>query len=296
MLIAPQQQATDRLLAVTGDHLVWVDAQSVVWRARKSAPGAVQNLGGVTGATSVAAAAVAGGAHEAFVGSPGSIVHHALGEDFPAPAPLLGEPAFTPRRIVPSNGWLYWMEDTTAEPGQLGVRRSSWTATGPSSLHCSVNYPSALAVVGDVAFVVRNTGSTRVLYRCDGTSTSQFVTEPGHIPFLLGADPAAGQVYYTTFANTQVEPPVPAALWRRSTAGGAVERVVDPGVLQISDFVVGPELYLRRSNGTLSVGPKVVGTTLAPLVDSLVQAIAADPEGVYWSGSDGIWAMRRDAP
>src|SRR5690606_23819693 len=106
----------------------------------------------------------------------------------------------------------------------------------------------------------------------------------------------AGHVYYTTFLNTQVEPNVPGAIWRKNAVGGPVELAVDPGAAQVTDLVVGSELYVKLSTGTLHVAPKAVGAALAPLTDSLVQAIAADDEGVYWSGSGGLWAMRRDAP
>lgn len=281
---------TDRL-AVGGDHLVFLDSASALRRVRKSAPGSVDVLGGVPGAVTSVTIADVGGQLAAFYSSDGRITRHLLDVADPTPLSPLEDERFFPGGLQAVAGFLYWFDGTTSE--QQGIYRSSWNAAGAPSLHCAGSGTSDLAMIGQGAYFVRTVSTTRQLLTCSGSSSSSFVSEAGHIPNLVETDPAAQMVYYTTFANQDAQ--VPAAIWRKPAAGGPSEMMIAP---EVSDWVLafthgGLHLYWRTSPGELLAFPKA-GGAIERVATGLVNAVAADAEGVYWSNQAGVWAMRRD--
>jgi len=152
-------------------------------------------------------------------------------------------------------------------------------------------------MIGQAAYYVRLVSTTRQLLSCAGSGASSFVNEVGHVPHLVETDPGAGIVYYTTFANAQVEPPVPAAIWRKPAGGGAAELVHATAVGDTVNALVqgGAHLDWRTPSGELLAFPKA-GGPLERLAAGGVNAVAADAQGVYGSNQAGVGALRRDTP
>lgn len=293
--VAPVSAQTD-LLAAGGDHIVFLDSGAALRRVRKSTPGgAVDVLSGVPGNVTSLTVSDVGGQFAAFHASDGRVTRHLLDVADPTPLSPLEDDRFYPAGLHGAAGFIYWFDATTSE--QQGVYRSSWNAAGAPAIHCSASGAMDLSMIGPTAYFVRMASTTRQLLVCSGSGSSDFVATPGHLPYRVAADGAAGMVYYTTFANPAVEPPVPAAIWRKPAAGGASELVLAPEaadtVLRLA--VSGAHVYWRTSPGELVAFPKA-GGALERIAAGGVNAVAADAEGVYWSNQAGVWALRRDTP
>ena len=206
---------------------------------------------------------------------------------------LLDDPAFQPEGLVPSEGYVYWFDWASPEPG---VYRSGWTEAGPEPRYCAGSYVRDLAMIGPTAFYVNQFTSspTRRMFSCNGSPGGDFLANaPGHLPFEVEADPESGYVFYTTFANPDAG--VESALWRKASAAAAPERVVAPTTFSLSRFTHGGMyLYGRTSAGELVATTKEPNGAIETLAGGMVQAVAADAEGVYWSNNAGVWALRRD--